>query len=420
MEEQPDIQKWLAEQNAAMGEAALSVKELSKKFADYDELTLKQKEELTAKFGELDALKEKVDGALTSFNRADTTMPTLSQKDELQNLQLKEFMDFAMRGKEYDDTKFTELGPFEQKMLASDNLRTGGHWMPTTMWNNINEVLIRIDPFRQMATTVKLNEGDTLEGLYEYGTLDAAWTTERATVTEKDTPEIDKWEIPTYPMYVYPRITQKMARLAAFDVENWLLSKYTNAFSYLEGLAFINGTGSGQPRGIMTVAKASTNVAAAGALPTMTPNAQPGVVITNHATEIPSFDCLKLLQASLYEPWQGNASWMMNRSTYLALDQLTDAVGEYYLQPDVTQGSGGLLLGKPIHFMYNMDTIGNGKYPILYGDFAASYIIVDAQGAFVIRDELSDFGRIAFKTERLGVGGDVVNYEAFAALKVTT
>jgi hypothetical protein len=31
---------------------------------------------------------------------------------------------------------------------------------------------------------------------------------------------------------------------------------------------------------------------------------------------------------------------------------------------------------------------------------------------------MTDFGRISFKTERLGVGGDVVNYEAFKGLLV--
>ena len=418
MEEQPNIQEWLVNQKAAMGEVTLQVKELTKKFGDYDELTLKQKEDLTGKLGELDALKEQVDGVLTAMNRADTSETTLTHQEELQSLQLKEFMDWSMKGREYDETRFGEIGPFEQKMLASDNLRIGGHWMPHTMWNKIIEVIVRIDQFRQVATVVQLNEGDTLEGLYEYGTLDAAWTTERASPAQKATPEVDKWEIPTHPMYVYPKITQKMARLSAFDVEQWLLSKYTNAFAYLEGVAFINGTGVGQPRGIVTVAKESTNIAEAGSMPALGANDQVGVVESGDANTIPSFDCLKLMKASLLEPWQTNASWLMNRSTFLVLDQLTDAVGHYFLQPDPSQASEGLLLGKPINFMYNMDTVTAGAYPILYGDFAASYIIVDAPGAFVIRDEMTDFGRISFKTERLGVGGDVVNYEAYKALLI--
>jgi phage major capsid protein, HK97 family len=419
MDEQPNIKEWLAESKAAMGEAQLSVKEMREKFAQFDELNLKEKEGLNTQLEEIANLKQQVDAGLTSMNRTPTGEPTLSHKEELMATQSKEFMDWATKGMEYDEQQFGEIDPFMQKMLSSDNLRTGGHWMPHTMWNKIIEVIVRIDQFRQVATVVQLNEGDTLEGLYEYGLLNAAWTTERATPAEVATPEVDKWEIATHPMYVYPKITQKMARLSAFDVEQWLLSKYTNAFAYLEGYAFINGTGVGQPRGIGTVAAASTNISASSTtLPDLTSNAGVGLIRSGASATIPNFDCLKTMKASLLEPWQTNASWLMNRSTFMALDQLTDAIGHYFLQPDPTQASEGLLLGKPINFMYNMPVIGAGTIPILYGDFAASYIIVDAPGAFVIRDEMTDFGRISFKTERLGVGGDVVNYEAFKGLLV--
>jgi HK97 family phage major capsid protein len=370
-----------------------------------EEVTLSQKEQVTT-------LAKQVEDALTAMNRTD--IPSgLSQKEEQYGLQTKEFGNWMMRGKEYDDTKYSELGPFEQKMLSSDNLRTGGHWMPTTMYNRILEVVRRIDPFRQIANVVQLQDGDTLEGLYESGTLDAGWTAERATVTEKDTPEIDKWQIPTHPMYVFPKITQKMARLGAFDVENWLLGKYANAFSYLEGLAFINGTGSGQPNGLMTRA-----VADAGAAGKVT------ITHSGAAATIPDFDCLKSMKAALGEQYQPGASWIMNRATFLILDQLTDAVGHYMLQDTVTGGNNAydtpgeaMLLGKPVHFMYTMATATTDTYPLAYGDFKQAYTVVDAPGAFVVRDEQTDFGRIVFKTERLGVGGDVIDYDAFNILK---
>jgi HK97 family phage major capsid protein len=392
MAEKTILEELIETQKKELGAATLSIKELTDNFKT-KELTYEQ---------EVTALKTKLDDALTSMNRTDVN--AASKTDELAGLRTKEFIDWSMRGKEYDETKYQELGPFEMKMLSSDNLRTGGHWMPSTMYNRILEEVVNVDPFRQIANVVRLTEGDRLEGLYEDGTLDAAWTTERATVTEKDTPEIDKWEIPTHPMYVYPKITQKMARLAAFDVENWLLAKYAKAFAYLENYAFLNGSGVGQPMGIMTVAIGDDKFD----------------TIESGAADIPNFDCLKEVKAQLPEQYQAGARWIMNRSTYLALDKLTDAVGHYLIQPDVTGATEGTLLGKPITFMYNMPEVGAGLMPVLYGDFNACYIIVDAPGAFVIRDEATDFGRIVFKTERLGVGGGVVDYDAVVVLETET
>lgn len=420
MEQLPTLEEIITQSKAELGAAAKGMKELTEKFGSYDEVVTTQKQTIDAQQKELDALKTRFDEIQTAMNRTD--VGALSQKEEQSQLRTKEFCEWAMRGKEYDETRYAELGDFEKKMLSSDNLRTGGHWMPTTMYNKILEAVVRVDPFRQIANVVRLQEGDTLEGIYESGTLDASWTTERATVTESTTPETDKWEIATDPMYVYPRITQKMARLSAFDVEAWLMGKYTKAFSYLENYAFLRGTGVDQPRGLMTVAAASTNIGEGGAVQgTMSTGSTPQEVViveSGAAATISDFDCLKAMKASLYDEYQGNASWIMNRGTYLVLDQLTDAVGHYLLQPDLSGASEGLLLGRPINFMWNMDAVGAGLYPIAYGDFQQAYTVVDAPGAFVVRDEATDFGRVVFKTERLGVGGDVVNYDAFCALLV--
>jgi HK97 family phage major capsid protein len=371
---------------------------------------------------QIDALQTKMDQALTSMNRTD--IPAGMQvKEELVQLQTKEFGDWMMRGKEYDDTQYSELSEFEMKMLSSDNLRTGGHWMPTTMYNKILETVVKIDPMRSISNTVMLQDGDTLEGLYESGTLDAGWTSERAVAAERDTPEIDKWQIPTHPMYVFPRITQKMARLAAFDVERWLLGKYANAFALLEGNAFLTGSGVGRPKGIMTVAGITQRGAVVG-----TADHVQLVPTGDNTGIIPSFDVLKTMKAALADQYQPGASWIMNRSTFLQLDLLTDAVGSYMLQDNVTQATANytdapgeaMLLGKPVHFMYNMPTTTDTNIPIAYGDFNKAYTIVDAPGAFVIRDEQSDFGRIIFKTERLGVGGDVIDYDAYVGLLMHT
>ena len=399
MDETPTIEELIELQKKELGAATTSVKELHDRFVAYDEkikaqdeLTISQKEEIAA-------LTTKLEEVMTSLNRTDKQ---LSTKEELAQLQIKEFGRFATHGTNYDQSKYAELGPFEMKALSSDNLRTGGYWMPSTTMSGILEQMVYVDPFRQLASVMALSEGDTLEGFYEDGTLDAAWTTERGAPAEKATPEIDKWEIPTHPMYVYPKLTQKMARLANFNVEQWLTSKYANAFGYLEGLAFLSGSGVGQPKGILTHVT-DLNV----------PHVPSG-----DANYILNFDCLINAQDALAEKYQGNASWIMTRGMFSTLRKIGDAIGHYLIEPDISKQPLPTLFGKPVNFMYNMPTYVANHDVILYGDFKQAYQIVDAPGAFVVRDEVTDFGRIILKTERLGVGGDVIDFDAAVAVRV--
>jgi HK97 family phage major capsid protein len=268
--------------------------------------------------------------------------------------------------------------------------------------SGILEDMVYVDPFRQLASVMSLSEGDTLEGFYEDGTLSAAWTTERGTPAERATPEIDKWEIPTHPMYVYPKLTQKMARLANFNVESWLTGKYAKAFGLLEGTAFLNGTGVGQPKGIVTHSTAG-NI---------------NHVPSGNANFILDFDCLINAQDALLDQYQGGASWLMTRGMFSTLRKIGDAIGHYLIEPDIAKQPQPTLFGKPVYFMYNMPTYVAGHDVIFYGDFKQLYQIVDAQGAFVVRDEVTDFGRIILKTERLGVGGDVIDFDAAKCIRI--
>jgi HK97 family phage major capsid protein len=399
MDENPTIEELIELQKKELGAATTSVKELHNRFKAYDEKITGYEELTTSQKEEIGNLREQFEAAMTTLNR---TGKTLDTKEELAQLQVKEFGNWVMHNRDYDQIKFAELGEFETKAMVSDNQRTGGYWMPTTTMAGILEEMVYVDPFRQLASTTTLTEGDTLEGFYEDGTLDAAWTSERGTASEKDTPEIGKWEIPTHPMYVYPKLTQKMARLGSFNVETWLTGKYAKAFGYAENYTFLNGTGVGQPKGILTHVTAG-NIAHTS---------------SGHATTIPDFDCLIDIQDSLLEQYQPGASWLMLRSTFTALRKLSDGDAHYILEPDVQVQPQPVLLGKPVNFMYNMPAVGAGLNAVIYGDIKQTYMVVDAPGVFVVRDEISDFGRIILKTERLGVGGDVIDFDAAKCLKI--
>jgi HK97 family phage major capsid protein len=84
-----------------------------------------------------------------------------------------------------------------------------------------------------------------------------------------------------------------------------------------------------------------------------------------------------------------------------------------------------MLLGKPIVYMPAMQNVAAAvsavdQMPIAYGDFTEAYTIVDNPGMYSIRDEITTKGAVSLFTERLGVGGGVVNELAYVMLEIST
>ena len=66
-----------------------------------------------------------------------------------------------------------------------------------------------------------------------------------------------------------------------------------------------------------------------------------------------------------------------------------------------------------------MEDIGAGNYPIYFGNFKRAYLIVDRIGIRVIRDNLTEKGKVLFYTTKR-VGGGIIMYEAIKTMKIAT
>jgi HK97 family phage major capsid protein len=323
---------------------------------------------------------------------------------------------YLLTGKGYDQEYFVnqmkDFAPEKVKLLSSEVLTTGGYFMPASRSARIIERLLLLDPFRAAASTETLNVGDTLEFVTETGAVLAGWTSERAARAATLNETFGLLSIPTHPMYAMPQLTQKMARQASFDVEAWHMRRVSEYFAQIEGVAFISGTGSGQPEGMRTrcTAQTGTRTTPSGAL-----------------TTIPDYDCIMNVQDTLADRYQANASWIMSRGTKNVLRKMSDGMGHYILEPSVTVGQPDTMLGKPIVYMPSMPApaILTGIYAghdiaLIYGDFKQAYQIVDIPGMISIRDEITTKGQISLYVERMGVGGQVVDDLAYVGLEVDT
>jgi HK97 family phage major capsid protein len=363
-------------------------------------------------------MTERIDALETKINTPETGAAPVVKDAEAE--WTKAYCDYLHTGKQFDQEYFVgqvkDANPAKYKTLASDDLTTGGYFMPVTMSNRIIEALVNVDPFRGECAVETLRVGDTLEMLGEVGATLAAWTSERATRSATANLTLNKVSIPTHPMYAMPVLTQKMARMSSFDVEAWMVRKVTEYMGYLEGVAFLTGTGVGQPEGLITYAKSLAEGS----------TADERAIDSGATTSIPDTDCLISVQDLLDTRFQGNAKWYMARKTKTVLRKFTDGEGRYILQENITLGQPDTLFGKPIVYCDSMNTVSSGStftqedIPIIYGDMRQAYQIVDVPNMISIRDEITTKGAVSLYTERMGVGGQVVNKLAYMALEIDT
>jgi HK97 family phage major capsid protein len=129
----------------------------------------------------------------------------------------------------------------------------------------------------------------------------------------------------------------------------------------ITNLHFTAGTGTGQPRGVVTGA----SVGRTGA--------------TGTATTV-TYNDLVLTQESLDEAYQGNARWMFHQSTRRVLKQLVDGSNRPLWQPGVSAGFGqgepDTILGRPYIVNNDMPVMAANARSILYGDFSKYYVRV--------------------------------------------
>ena len=93
------------------------------------------------------------------------------------------------------------------------------------------------------------------------------------------------------------------------------------------------------------------------------------ITTTTSATAISGDDLIDL-QGSVKDVFQPNAMWIMSPKTRDAIRKLTDDVGRYLLQDDISAPFGKTLLGKPVYVTDNMPDISAGTKVIYYGDFS--------------------------------------------------
>ena len=148
-------------------------------------------------------------------------------------------------------------------------------------------------------------------------------------------------------------------------------------------------------------------------------NADIGHVVNGHATNL-SPDKMVDMVYDLSAAYRRRGAWMMNGKTLGEVRKLKDGDGRFLWQPSFQAGEPERILGYPVVEAVDMPDIGDGNFPIIFGDFSA-YRIVDRLALSILVNPyiLATKGMTRIHATRR-VGGRVLQAARFRKLKTAT
>lgn len=273
----------------------------------------------------------------------------------------------------------------------------GGYLVPDEYDKRLIDILTEENVMRTFGTNIttsgehKINIAATKPA--------AAWIEEGGTLTFGDA-TFDQIILDAHKLHVAIKVTEELLYDNAFNLENYILTQFGKALSNAEEDAFINGTGVGQPLGILAE----------------TGGAQVGVT-TASSTKVTADEIINLVY-SLKRPYRKNAVFLANDVCVAELRKLKDNNGQYLWQPSLQAGEPDRVLGYKVYTSPYFPVPTAGGTAVAFGDF--SYYNIGDRGtrSFAELKELfAGNGMIGFVAKER-VDGKLVLPEAVKLLQM--
>lgn len=304
-------------------------------------------------------------------------------------------------------TPIAAMSAEEQKALSAGSDPDGGYLLPASTMGRVVSKLYEQSIMRQIASVQVISTND-IEGLIDNNEADAGWVSELGTRSDSNTPQLGKWRIEAFEMYAMPKASQRILDDAATDVEAWLAAKIADKFARVEGTAFWQGTGAGQPMGLASYSTAAT--ADSSRAWGVFEHVKTGTNGAFNATT--KLDVIQDLQGALKDAYLRNAQWVMRREVRTAARKLKEATNDRYLwEPGLQVGQPERLNGYPVRIDQYMPALGTDSLSLAFGDFAQAYQIVDRTGIRTLRDPFTAKPYVVFYSTKR-TGGGALNFEA--------
>jgi HK97 family phage major capsid protein len=285
----------------------------------------------------------------------------------------------------------------------------GGYVVSPETEELIEKRLLAASPIRAIATVRQIG-ANSFKKPVSLGDAAGGWVAEAATRTKTDPSTLDLLDFPTVELYAMPAATQTLLDDSFVNLEEWLADEIEDVFAVAEGAAFVNGDGSGEPKGFLAYDKVANASAVWGEI---------GYIATGNAGAWPAATPTDKLIDLVYTPKaaiRANGRFVMNKSTVSAVRKFKDAENNYIWQPAPQAGEPATLLGYPVTEAEDMPNVGADAFAVAFGDFRRGYLVVDRAGVSVLRDPYSAKPLVLFYTTKR-VGGGVQDFDAIKLLK---
>lgn len=332
---------------------------------------------------------ERLDKLEAKMNR-----PTIATTAEANTgIEAKAFTSFIRKGVE-------RMPADEVKALTVAVDASAGYLAPETFASEIIKLLVQYSPIRQYAKVMTIGASEIKYPRRLTGTT-ATWVAETADRTSSQ-PSYEQITLTPHELATYTDISNALLEDSVFDMQAELASEFAENFGVTEGSAFINGTGIGQPKGLLATG-AIANELKTGVASDF-PASNPADKIIDLFHKLPGVHAQ-------------NAVWLMNRNTLSVIRKWKDTAGNYLVTTPIFMNAPSTLLGRPIVEAVDMPDIGAGTNPIIFGDFSG-YRIIDRISLNVLRDpfSLATKGQVRFHARRR-VGADITHPDRFIRLK---
>lgn len=269
---------------------------------------------------------------------------------------------------------------------------------PRTVEAGIYQRLETLSPIRAEASVIQIS-GDDYRFLRSDGDFETGWVGETQPRPETATNTLGEVRTPIGEIYANPHASQRALDDTTFDLASYMTEQTARAFAKAENAAFVNGDGVNKPQGILATAGLKT-------------------VKTGDAANMPAnADAyIQMIYALRAEDRQG-AKFIMGSASQVSIRLLKNSQGDFVWQNSLVAGQPDTIGGYGVIVAEEMPATAANAVPVLFGNLAKGYLIVDRIGIRTLRDPYSKKPYVGFYSTKR-VGGIVRDIDAFVGLKV--
>lgn len=358
-----EVAKRLRERRASVWEQA---KEIAERSAN-ENRAMSGEEEATwmSLNAEIDALDKRIKAMLDGEQRAKDAEDTMAKlRGEPRGRQGggpaigqgNEALRSFLRG---EGTRYFDVvpsGPVDYRALSKLTAAAGANTVPTSFYDRLMAHLIETSAILQTGPTVlNTTSGESIQVPKTTAHSSAAIVAEAGTITASD-PAFGQVTLGAFKYGTLIQVSRELLDDAGVDLEGYLSMQAGRALGNAFGAHMVTGTGTGQPRGVVTDATVGKTGLTAG-----------GVVTSDDLID---------LQYSVVAPYRASSScfWIVKDATLGSIRKFKGSDGQYIWQPSLVAGAPDMLLGKPIVTDPNVAAVGTTAKSVIFGDMSQYFV----------------------------------------------